>query len=78
MKKVLFALTAALGLSLALVATGCGGGGGGSDDDDTPAAGFVAVPGATFDGTTAITGSSVFIANRTVTIPNLLVCVTTR
>ena len=39
MKKVLFALTAVLGLSLALVATSCGGGGGGSDDDDaTPVA----------------------------------------
>ncbi len=39
MKKVLFALTAALGLSLSLVATSCGGGGGGSDDDDvTPVA----------------------------------------
>ncbi len=83
MKKVLFALTAVLGLSLALVATGCGGGGGGgSDDDDTPAAesgssdstGLVAVPGATFDGTTAITGSSVFISGRTITIPNLMVC----
>ncbi len=59
--------------ALSLLLVSCGGGGG-SDDDDTPAAGFVAVPGATFDGTTAITGSSVFIANRTVTIPNLLVC----
>ncbi|MBR0126361.1 MAG: formylglycine-generating enzyme family protein [Treponema sp.] len=50
------------------------GGGGGSDDDDTPVSDFVAVHGATFDGTAAITGSSVFIANRTVTIPKLLVC----
>ncbi|MBO6132347.1 MAG: formylglycine-generating enzyme family protein [Treponema sp.] len=63
----------ACALSLLLVSCG-GGGGGGSDDDDTPAAGFVAVPGATFDGTTTITGSYVFIANRTVTIQNLLVC----
>ena len=63
----------ACALSLLLVSCG-GGGGGGSDDDDTPAAGFVAVPGATFDGTTAITGSGVFIAGRTVTIPSLLVC----
>ncbi|MBR0125419.1 MAG: formylglycine-generating enzyme family protein [Treponema sp.] len=47
---------------------------GGSDDDDTPVSGFVAVPGATFDGTAAITGSYVFIAGRTVTIPSLLVC----
>ena len=61
--------------ALLATSTGCGGGGGGgSDDDDTPAAGFVAVPGATFDGTTAITGSYVFIAGRTVTIPSLLVC----
>ncbi len=34
MKKVLFAITAFLGLGLALVATGCGGGGGGGSDDD--------------------------------------------
>jgi len=59
--------------ALSLLLVSCGGGGG-SDDDDTPVSDFVAVPGATFDGTTAITGSSVFIANRTVTIPNLLVC----
>ncbi|MBP5575455.1 MAG: formylglycine-generating enzyme family protein [Treponema sp.] len=59
--------------ALSLLLVSCGGGG--SDDDDTPVLDFVAVPGATFDGTTAITGSSVFIANRTVTIPNLLVCV---
>jgi len=50
-----------------------GGSGSGSTTTSIPA-GFVAVPGATFDGTTAITGSSVFIAGRTVTIPNLLVC----
>ncbi len=37
-------------------------------------AGLVAVPGATFNGTTAITGSIVFIAGRTITIPSLLVC----
>ena len=38
--------------------------------------GFVLVPGTSFDGTTtaAITGSSVFISGRTITIPNLLVC----
>lgn len=59
--------------ALSLLLVSCGGGGG-SDDDDTPVSDFVAVPGATFDGTTAITGSSVFIAGRTVTIPNLLVC----
>ncbi len=59
--------------ALSLLLVSCGGGGG-SDDDDTPATGFVAVPGATFDGTTAITGSRVFIAGRTVTIPILLVC----
>ncbi|MBQ5432787.1 MAG: SUMF1/EgtB/PvdO family nonheme iron enzyme, partial [Treponema sp.] len=34
----------------------------------------MSVSGDTFDGTTAITLSSVFIANRTVTIPNLWVC----
>ena len=34
MKKVLFALTAFLGLGLAIVATSCGGGGGGGSDDD--------------------------------------------
>ena len=82
MKKMKMAFLALA--TLALLATGCGGGGGGSDDDDaTPSsgstttsipAGFMAVPGATFDGTTAITGSEVFIAGRTVTIPSLLVC----
>ena len=75
--------------ALSLLLVSCGGGGGGSDDDDaTPVAengrssstnipeGFVLVPGATFDGTTteAITGSSVFISGRTITIPNLMVC----
>ena len=59
--------------ALSLLLVSCGGGGG-SDDDDTTAAGFVAVPGATFDGTAAITGSQIFIAGRTVTIPSLLVC----
>ena len=63
----------ACALSLLLVSCG-GGGGGGSDDDDTPVSDFVAVPGATFDGTAAITGSGVFIAGRAVTIPSLLVC----
>jgi len=79
MKKVLFTLAAILGLSLALVATSCGGGSGSDDDDETPVeevetGGFVPVPGATFDGTTGITGSSVFIEGRTVTIPSLWVC----
>ena len=75
MKKIRMAFLALTVFALLATSTGCGGGGGGgSDDDDTPAAGFVAVPGATFDGTTAITGSYVFIAGRTVTIPNLLVC----
>ena len=64
------ALFALATLALLATSTGCGG----SDDDDTPVSGFVAVPGATFDGTAAITGSSVFIAGRTITIPNLLVC----
>ena len=35
---------------------------------------FLFVQGATFDGTTAITDSEVFIEGRTVTIPSLLVC----
>ncbi|MBP5695668.1 MAG: formylglycine-generating enzyme family protein [Treponema sp.] len=79
MKKVLFTLAAILGLSLALVATSCGGGGGSSDDDARPVAevetvGFVPVPGATFDGTTGITGSYVFIEGRTINIPSLWAC----
>jgi len=87
MKKVLLALMAIFGLGLSLLAVSCGGGGGGggSDDYDTPVAGsgststsipagFVAVSGATFDGTTAITGSGVFIAGRSVTIRKLLAC----
>ncbi len=89
MKKIRMALFALATLALLATSSGCGGGGGGGsdDDDDTPSsgsgsgstttsipAGFVAVPGATFDGTTAITGSYLFIAGRTVTIPNLLVC----
>ena len=63
----------ACALSLLLVSCG-GGGGGGSDDDDTPVSDFVAVPGATFNGTASIADSVVFITGRTVTIPNLLVC----
>ena len=75
MKKIRMAFLALTAFALLATSTSCGGGGsGGSDDDDTPAAGFVAVPGATFDGTTAITGSSVFIAGRTVAIPSLLAC----
>ena len=49
------------------------GSGSGSTTTSIPA-GFVAVPGATFNETTAITGSYVFIAGRTVTIPSLWVC----
>jgi len=54
---------------------GAGGSGGGSTSPSIPE-GFVLVPGDTFDGTTAaaITGSSVFISGRTITIPDLLVC----
>lgn len=75
MKKIRMAFLALTAFALLATSTGCGGGGGGgSDDDDTPVSDFVAVPGATFDGTAAITGSMVFIAGRTVTIPNLLVC----
>ena len=75
MKKIKVAFFAIATLTLLATSTACGGGGGGgSDDDDTPVSGFVAVPGTTFDGTVAITGSGVFIAGRTVTIPNLLVC----
>ena len=75
MKKIRMAFFALATLALLATSTGCGGGGGGgSDDDDTPVSDFVAVPGATFNGTAAITGSYVFIAGRTVTIPSLLVC----
>ena len=74
MKKIKVAFFAIATLALLATSTACGGGGGGSDDDDTPVSDFVAVPGATFDGTTAITGSYVFIAGRTVTIPSLFVC----
>ena len=79
MKKIRMAFFALAILALLATSTACGGGGGGGSDDDGSSstsipAGFVAVPGATFDGTTAITGSYVFIAERTVTIPNLLVC----
>ncbi len=52
---------------------GGAGSGGGSTSPSVPE-GFVSVPGATFNGTTAITGSEVFISERTITIPNLLVC----
>ena len=52
---------------------GVAGSGGGSTSPSVPE-GFVSVPGATFNGTTAITGSEVFISGRTITIPNLLVC----
>ena len=74
MKKIKVAFFAIATLALLATSTACGGGGGGSDDDDTPVSDFVAVPGATFNGTAAITGSNVFIAGRTVTIPSLLVC----
>ena len=70
MKKLKMALFALATLALLATSTGCGG----SDDDDTPVSGFVAVPGATFDGTAAITGSEVFIAGRTVAIPSLWAC----
>lgn len=75
MKKVFFAITAFLGLGLALVATSCGGGGGGSDEEDLASAisdGFVLVQGGTVTG--GINGSSVFIDGRTFNIPNLWVC----
>ncbi|MBR4386686.1 MAG: formylglycine-generating enzyme family protein [Treponema sp.] len=49
------------------------GSGSGNTSPSVPES-FVLVPGATFDGTTAITGSSVFISGRTITIPNLLAC----
>ena len=52
---------------------GAGGSGGGSTSPNVPE-GFVLVQGATFNGTTAVTGSEVFISGRTITIPNLLVC----
>ena len=50
------------------------GGSGSTSTSPSAPEGFVSVSGDTFDGTTAITLSSVFIANRTVTIPNLWVC----
>ena len=79
MKKIRMAFFALATLALLATSTACGGGGGGGSDDDGSSstsipAGFVTVPGATFDGTTAITGSYVFIAGRTVTIQKLLVC----
>ena len=63
MKKVLFELIAILGLSLALLATGCGGGGGGDDDDYAPS-GSTTVPAQTESG--GINGSEVFVNGRTV------------
>ena len=51
--------------------TGGDGSGGGSI---SVTEGLVPVSGATFDGTTAITLSGVFIAGRTVTIPSLWAC----
>ena len=53
--------------------TGSGGSGGGSGSTSVPED-FVLVQGTTFDGTTAVTGSKVFISGRTITIPSLLVC----
>lgn len=73
MKKVLFALTAVLGLSaFALLTASCGGGGGGGSDEgevaptpsDSAPEGFVAVRGGTVTG--GINGSEVFIDGRTV------------
>ena len=59
-------------LALLSTSTSCGGGGGGSDDDDTPASesgssgGSVSTPAVTVSG--AVSGSSVFIAGRSVEI----------
>ena len=68
MKKVLFALTAVLGVSaFALLTASCGGGGGGGSDEapsDSAPEGFVAVRGGTVTG--GINGSEVFIDGRTV------------
>lgn len=50
-----------------------GGSGGGSTSPSVPE-GFVAVQGATFDGTITVPDSQVFIEGHTVIIPNLLVC----
>ena len=53
------------------------GGSGSTSTSPSAPEGFVLVQGATFDGTTGITGmtaSDVFIEGRTVTIPNLWVC----
>ncbi len=87
MKKVLLALMAIFGLGVALLAASCGGGGGNDDyeesvvenggsdgENETASDGMVLVSGATFDGTTAISGSYVFITGRTVTIPSLFAC----
>ena len=70
MKKVLLALMAIFGLGVALLAASCGGGGGNDDyeesvvENETASDGMVLVSGATFDGTTAISGSYVFITGR--------------
>lgn len=72
MKKMKMAFIALA--TLALLATGCGGGGGGgsNDDDATPVAesgssgGSVSTPAVTVSG--AVSGSSVFIAGRSVEI----------
>ncbi len=78
MKKVLFALTAFLGLGLAIVATGCGGGGGGGSDDDevasTPSGSGggsdeedVASTPSGSSGSTSVSGGFVLVQNGTVT-----------
>jgi formylglycine-generating enzyme required for sulfatase activity len=88
--RMAFFALATLALLATSTGCGGGGGGGSDDDDTPSSgsgssggsgstttsipAGFVAVPGATFTGETAITGSRVFIAGRTVTIPSLWVC----
>ncbi|MBO4385481.1 MAG: formylglycine-generating enzyme family protein [Treponema sp.] len=59
MKKVFFAITAFLGLSLALVATSCGGGSSGSDDDyddlaSTPSSG---------SGSSSVSGETASVSN---------------
>lgn len=73
MKKIRMAFFALATLALLATSTGCGGeGGGGSDDDDTPASesgssgGSVSTPAVTVSG--AVSGSSVFIAGRSVEI----------
>ncbi|MBR4247218.1 MAG: formylglycine-generating enzyme family protein [Treponema sp.] len=73
MKKIRMAFFALATLALLATSTACGGGGGGgSDDDDTPASesgssgGSVSTPAVTVSG--AVSGSSVFIAGRSVEI----------